>query len=190
MVPDNLAEQDIADLVERQPSSYREAAARSTRTEHKAQEHPTAPRTEDQGSKREQKPQGVEPPTEQKSETTSSSETATNAVHTQVVTDMPLETKVTKDARQPESRYPTPSAKHSGTDRDISKEKTGKTKSVTQKEKIGSSASNNQNNDDSKVTERKEGKAQNSKSRQKNQGEKDRQDREASEEMSDTSSSS
>ena len=190
LVPDNLTEQDIADLVERQPSSYREAAARSTRTEHKAQEQPTVPPTEDQGSKGEQKSRGVGPPMEQKSEMTSSSETATNAVNTQVVTELPSEAKVTKDARQPKSRDPTPSAKHSGTDRGMSKEKTDKTKSVTQKEKIGSSASNKQINDDTKVTECKEEKAQNSKSKQKNQDEKHRQDREESGEISDTSSSS
>ena len=190
LVPDNLSEQDIADLVERQPSSYSEAAARSTEPEHKAQEQPTVSVSEDQGSKGEQKTQGVEPANEQRSETTSASEATTTAVQTKVVTELPSETEVAKDVGQLCSSDPIPSAKHGGSDRDTSKEKTGKVKSATEKEKIGSSASNKQSKDDSKLTERKKEKAPNSKSKQKQQNERDRQDREESEEISDTSSSS
>ena len=95
------------------------------------------------------------------------SDTATSALHTLVVTELPSEPKIVKDASQPESSDPTPSAKHSGTDIDMWKEKTVKTKSATQKEKILSSAPNKRINDDSKVTERKEGEVQNSKYKQK-----------------------
>ena len=189
LVPDNLSEQDITDLVERQPSSYREAAARSTNTEQKVGQQPAVSLTEDQESNGEQKPQATEPSIEQKNEMTSSSETATAAVNTQEVTELPSEPEVAKEVSQPESSNPVPSAKHSGTDRDMSKEKTGKVNTVTQKENIGSSASNKQTKDDSKLTEHKEGNAQNTKSAQKIQDERDRQDREVSEEKSDTSSS-
>ena len=113
--------------MDRQPSSYREAAARSAKTEHKAQQQqPTISLTEDPGPKGEQKTQRVGPTNEHISEITSSSQMATSAVHTQVVTGLSSEAKVTKDVSQPESNDPIPSAKHYGTDRETAKEKTVK----------------------------------------------------------------